>query len=284
MSELLYIAVTNSEGQYDYWDIFRAQPFGSSPTRLTSSQPGALFDNQGPVLSPDRTWIAFTSTRVNPGSRVAELYLMRPDGTDVQRVGGGIVAADPRWLDGATIMFSSGGAIAEIKVDGSSFIARTEGFDDGFVGCSRDGTRIVFVRDFGAGTRQIISANRDGSDQRVLSGTADTLNESPHWSPDGTRIAFASSRDNSERGVRDIYVMNCVDTSGDQIGDDLTRLTFSSEGNGCTSPVWSPEGSQIAFARHQDGTGRICIIDASGGTAQVISNIPDPKVVPYDWQ
>ncbi len=54
------------------------------------------------------------------------------------------------------------------------------------------------------------------------------------WSPDGTRIAFASKRD----GNTDIYVMQAD-------GTHPQRLTHRPEYD--FAPVWSPNGTQIAF-------------------------------------
>jgi dipeptidyl aminopeptidase/acylaminoacyl peptidase len=85
----------------------------------------------------------------------------------------------------------------------------------------------------------LYTMNEDGSDQRQLSQPAVSWNESrPVWSPDGTKIAFVSSRDfpidNTE-----IYVMN-ADGTGE------ARLTHSPQRDDW--PTWSPSGKQLAFS------------------------------------
>jgi Tol biopolymer transport system component len=77
---------------------------------------------------------------------------------------------------------------------------------------------------------------------------------SPAWSPDGTKIAFISQRD----GPANLYVMTVA--SG-----DVTRLSVGGAWEG--DPAWSPDGTRIAytsgsglggadvFIRNADGTG-----------------------------
>ena len=66
-------------------------------------------------------------------------------------------------------------------------------------------------------------------------------NTDPAWSPDGTRIAYVSTRD----GETDIYVMEVASGA-------VTRLTHDPSWNG--NPTWSPDGEWIMFDSSRDGT------------------------------
>ena len=62
----------------------------------------------------------------------------------------------------------------------------------------------------------------------------------PTWSPDGTRVAFESNRDNL-LGRYAVFV-------ADRDGRRIQRITdFSLNAN---HPVWSPDGRQLAFSAH----------------------------------
>ena len=74
----------------------------------------------------------------------------------------------------------------------------------------------------------------------------------PVWSPDGTRIAFVSTRNG---GNYRIYIM-------DSDGRDPTRLT---DGVWDKEPAWSPDGRKIAFAGYpEEFNFEIYVIDADG--------------------
>ena len=68
---------------------------------------------------------------------------------------------------------------------------------------------------------------------------------------DGTKIAFASSRD----GNNEIYVM-------DADGNDQVRITTNLAID--LEPTWSPDGAKIAWATNRDGNFEIYAMNADG--------------------
>jgi Tol biopolymer transport system component len=80
----------------------------------------------------------------------------------------------------------------------------------------------------------------------------------PDWSPDGEKITFASTRD----GNWEIYLMDVNDAIQDPENAQVRRLT-NHEGDDL-SPVWSPDGTQIAFASDRDGDWEIYAMRTDG--------------------
>jgi Tol biopolymer transport system component len=107
---------------------------------------------------------------------------------------------------------------------------------------SPDGKRLAFVstRD---GDREVFVMNADGRNVRQLTSNTTTEDgapvndQAPAWSPDGTRIAFASTRDGGEP---EIYVMSAD-------GSNQVRLTTTEVWVSDHTPAWSPDGQYIVF-------------------------------------
>jgi TolB protein len=66
----------------------------------------------------------------------------------------------------------------------------------------------------------------------------------PAWSPDGTRLAYASRQDDNDWNI---YVQDATNFGGDPI-----PLTFTLGFEG--GPVWSPDGAFIAYEGYQPNT------------------------------
>jgi Tol biopolymer transport system component len=153
-----------------------------------------------------------------------------------------------------------------------SLLAALAAFVTGCGGSTDERPDLAFVstRD---GDYAVFEMNADGKGQNRLTEaeTADAApSESvffqvePDWSPDGTRIAFASQR----RGSFDLYVM-AADGTGTK------RLTSTGDEDE-SSPTWSPEGDRIAFAR----AGDIYVMNADGSGARRISDVTAEETEP----
>ncbi len=221
-------------------EIYVMNADGSEVVRLTNS------GGSSPVWSPDKKQIAYAC----PGG----FCIMNADGTQqatLLNIPSG--AWEPTWSgDGEWIAFTSDYEIYKIKLDGSGLTNLTNNqAADYHPSWSPDGDRIAFVSERENDTVEIYVMNADGTNPQRLTHTgfstfpswsADNeqityfcngicvmnadgsgqkmflddpkFADRAAWSPDGTRLAFSSSRD----GNLEIYVMNAD-------GAGLIRLT-----------------------------------------------------------
>ncbi len=105
---------------------------------------------------------------------------------------------------------------------------------------SRDGTRLVFtVQDYdlakNTSQKHLWIMDTASSVSRALT-TADSSDNSPTWSPDGTRIAFTSKRSGDEQAS--LYVIRADGGEAEKI----LELPL-----GISNPRWLPDGRRIVF-------------------------------------
>jgi TolB protein len=198
-----YQTVENSE---IYMRSYRDGDFVQ--TRQLTNHPEQDLD---PTFSPDGSKIAFVRVHTNN----TEIYVMDTADTDGDGNGDNLTRFTNNTVDDRSLAWSPNG-------DKIAFVRAGNG-----------ASAEVCVMDFPMD-------NPDGAPAPVnLTNNAGSDSE-PNWSPDGSKIAFASTRDNNHN----IYVMN-ADGSGQ------TRLTRNVAPD--FSPAWSPDGTRIVFQSNREG-------------------------------
>ncbi|HEV3363762.1 MAG TPA: hypothetical protein VG795_06415 [Acidimicrobiia bacterium] len=225
--QILYEAEFVGQAVDDTFELILMNPDGSGKTPLLiNGRPEDIPKG----YHPDGSQISFSSNR--DGN--SEIYKMWADATEQTRLTNNPANdAWPRWSpDGTRIVFQSsrrannndiwvmdsfGGNLVNLTPDNPAADSTPE--------WSPDGTKIVFTRNLGgAAGNEVFVMNADGSNQVNISNNSRfpaqgfNYDAIPSWSPDGTKIAFTSTRDT---GDFEVYTMN-VDGSG------VTRITFAS--------------------------------------------------------
>jgi len=160
------------------------------------------------------------------------------------------------------------------SADGSDQRRLTDG-PANFSDWSPDGTRIAFDYADETGVH-IATIAADGGDRRALTA-APGIQEAPKWSPDGESIVYNGFPFGEDPFTISIWVMNADGSQPRQLTDGALDV----------EPVFSPDGTQIAFGRivGDSPTGQleaIYVINADGtGLREVVA--ARPALEHPDW-
>ncbi|MFQ5502564.1 MAG: TolB family protein [Phycisphaerae bacterium] len=141
----------------------------------------------------------------------------------------------------------------------STSVAHAQGLGNGRIAISdRDNQNLA----------QIFTILPDGSDRQQLTTQGENLY--PAWSPEGTQLAFASTR----TGNSEVWIMNAD-------GSNQTQLTFNTPGGNFT-PEWSRDGARIAYASLLDTVGHpeVWVMNADGTSQQRLTVTPPNPGMP----
>jgi len=262
---------TNREGDSE---IYVMDAVGTDVRRLTHSP---KYDAPGP-LSPDGLRMLFYSQRSTGG----DVWVMNADGSRQSNLTRNAAHdGSGTWSpDGRKIVFDTNrdgnSEIYVMNADGSGQrnLAPSPSSEDGAPALSPDGRTIVFVTDRD-GNAEIYAMDADGSDPRNLTNSPGNDGGvggigGAFWSPDGTRIAFASTRDTRDDDNPELYVMNAD-------GSNIQRLTRSPSVEGFLS--WSPDGRKLAFTRYPSNPRwAFFVMNADGSDVRQVSwSLPGRK-------
>ena len=257
-------------------DIWMTRWDGTRTVRLTSSA-----ENESrPRWSPDGRYLAFGSSR--QGAKGSQIWLMDRQGGEAEKrtdIKGGI--GEWAWSpDGKRIAMILKDLDPEQadpddakKMTTKLIVVDRYQFKQDIEGYITDRRSHLYVFDIATG--KIDTLTRGSFDEAR-----------PVWSPDGTRILFASNRrpEGDRTDQSDLFVIDAT------VGAQPRQLTtFEGEDMHPARAAWSPNGKQIAYLTGKDhpvfayDQSRLAVISAEGGVPRLLTDKLDRGVREPAW-
>ncbi|HKP90399.1 MAG TPA: hypothetical protein VJT75_10545 [Thermoleophilaceae bacterium] len=214
--------------------------------------------------------IAFQRSTTTGTATRANVFTMKPDGTDVLQLTHNhapVMNTAPDWSpDHKRLVFGSRRTgtsnLWTIKSNGNRLRRLTHGDRaDADPAWSPDGDRIAFARATGGETSRfrVLTVHPDGSGLRTLTGGS-ASSRSPDWSDDGGSLVLQRT---SGGDPPQVWRMRAD-------GSHLKRLTDMA--NGAYAPAWSRDGRRVAFSAPKGLAFEIFVVPAGGGTVKQVTH------------
>jgi Tol biopolymer transport system component len=190
---------------------------------------------------------------------VSSIYTMNDDGTNLTRLRAG---ERPAWSpDHSKIVFEANNTVFIMNADGTGARALTGVQNDHEPSFTPDGAKVVFAHEnVKTHNFEIFAVNADGTNRQLLLKLGNTSVAAPSISPDGTMLAYHSTR----RSEVDVMVMDLATGRRSIVAGGPNFQSF---------PVWSPDSKRLAFKTGQLDKGQcIGVVNADGTGMKLFTN------------
>ena len=251
---------------------------GGQQRRLTTVSPPD-FGEWAPTFTRDGRYLAFIRERTLGTSTayVTPLAQLAPAGPTQQLTPDGVSVLGLAWKpDGSGLLLSSAGHLGfsrtysiplrpgrsaaggEMKL--LPFGERARG-----ISVASNG-RVVYAAQYRDTNLWRADVDSKGEQEHVRVAASTLDDHTPDYSPDGKRLAFASTRS----GTEEIWVANAD-------GSNPKQVTFTG-GPQCSNPQWSPDGRIILFNSRREGSADLYVLDAGTGELRRLTDHPDEEL------
>jgi len=222
-----------------------------------------------PRWSPDGTWLAFLSNRIDDKNQI---FVINPlGGESVQLTKSETAINNFAWSeDGRSIAYLANEPAPPVSKERKEYLGDFE-----VVRKEYNFSHIWTFQVTDALNGPIVGKQRTKKKEFSV--------DSFSWSPDGSKIAFSAAinPDLIQGLTSDIYVLN--------LADDSIRKIVSQPGPD-TGPRWSPDGKQIVFLSAMNRNPffatntRLAVVAAEGGTPRSITDSFDESPGLIEWR
>lgn len=267
------LAVSIQREPFGAYSIFLVRVDTTSLARITTP-PQYHFGDVAPRFSPDGKSIAFARCI---SEDVQDLFLYSLDTGELKQItfdSAAIAGLD--WMpDAKSIVFASrredGSGLWRVNLTGGEpygIAAADPGTSYESPSIAKGGSRLTYVHRNANVNIWRLFKPRGFPGLRARPAVFTTHWDSqPDISPDGDRIAFAST----QSGHREIWV---ADTDG------RNQAQITMDDGGAKAPKWSPEGTELAFQWTRNGQTDIYLVSAEGGPPSRLTKSPSEDTVP----